>query len=349
MNDKNLRVGLLGCGHISRDHLIAWADCPGADVVAVCDPVRDRASAQAEAFDIASVYTDPAAMMAEAGLHAVDIVTPRQTHAGMIRLAAEHGLHALCEKPLCPTLQEAKELVDEVGERIRMMVNENWRYRRYFCQIHSWIAEGRLGTITQARIALWRSNMLPRSDGMVPALSRQPFVAREERLLVAESLIHELDTMRSLFGEMRVVAARLGRYSDRIIGEDAAAILLETDTGHAVVVEGVMTSAGHAFRAPNRLEIAGTRASVTLDGGQLRLHGPDEDETIAYDENEVRQGCFNGAIAHFAACLRTGEPFLTSARDQLNTLRLLEDVYGAAGPLRRPHGAPANQGEGVSS
>ncbi|WMT91947.1 Gfo/Idh/MocA family oxidoreductase [Pelagibacterium sp. H642] len=345
MSEKNLRVGLLGCGHISRDHLIAWANCPGADVVAVCDPVEDRAAAQAEAFSITAVYTDPAKMMAEADLGAVDIVTPRHTHAGMIRLAAENGLHALCEKPLCPTLEQAEALVAEIGDRVRVMVNENWRYREYFEQIRMWIAEGRLGTITQARIALWRSNMLPRPDGMVPALSRQPFVAKEERLLVAESLIHELDTVRSLFGELRVVAARLGRYSDRIIGEDAAAILLEADAGHAVVVEGVMTSAGHAFRAPNRLEIAGTRASVTLDGARLRLHGPEEDETIEYDENKVRQGCFDGAIAHFVEGLATGKPFLTSARDQINTLRLLEDVYGVAGPLRRPVGALAGQTE----
>lgn len=336
MTDKTFKIGLLGCGHISRDHLTAWANCAGAEVVAVCDPVEDRAAAQAEAFGIPAVFVDPARMMAEAGLDAVDIVTPRQTHAPMIRLAAEHGLDAICEKPLCPTLAEADALVAEIGDRIRVMVNENWRYRAYFQQIRDWIGEGRLGTITQARIALWRSNMLPRPDGMVPALSRQPFVAREERLLVAESLIHELDTVRSLFGEMQVVAARLGRYSDRIIGEDAAAILLEADAGHALIVEGVMTSAGHAFRAPNRLEIAGTRASVTLDDARLRLHGPDEAETITYEENEVRQGCFDAAIAHFVDGLRTGAPFLTSARDQLNTLRLLEDVYAAAGPLRRP-------------
>lgn len=342
MGESKLRIGLMGCGHISRDHLVAWANCPDAEVVAVCDPVEDRAAAQAEAFGITRVHTDAAAMMAEASLDAVDIVTPRHTHAAMIRLAAAHGLDALCEKPLCPTLAEAEALVAEIEGRARVMVNENWRYREYFQQVRRWIGEGRLGTITQARIALWRSNMLPRPDGMVPALSRQPFVARETRLLVAESLIHELDTMRSLFGDMQVVAARLGRYSDRIIGEDAAAILLEADAGHAVIVEGVMTSAGHAFRAPNRLEIAGTRATVTLDDAELRLTGPDETEVIRYDENEVRQGCFDRAIAHFVECLRSGAPFLTSARDQLGTLRLLEDVYDAAGPLRRPGGVGAD-------
>lgn len=335
MTDRILRIGVLGCGHISRDHLVGWSNCPDARVVAVCDPMIDRARAQAEAFSVEQVFDDPAKMMSGAGLDAVDIVTPRGTHGPMIRLAAEHGLHALCEKPLCPTLTEAEELVADIGDRIRVMVNENWRYRAYFAQIREWIREGRVGTITQARMALWRSNMLERPDGTIPSLSRQPFVAKEERFLVAESLIHELDTVRSLFGEMHVVAARLSRYSDRVIGEDSAAILLEADAGHAVIVEGVMTSAGHAFRAPNRLEIAGTRSSVTLEDATLRLHGAEE-EIITYVEDEVRQGCFDAAIAHFVDGLKTGEPFRTSALDQLQTLKLVEDVYSSAGALRRP-------------
>lgn len=344
MSQAALKIGLLGCGHISRDHLVAWSRCGGASVVAVCDPMRDRAAAQAEAFDIEKIYVDPAVMMAEAGLDAVDIVTPRGTHAEMIRLAASHGLHVLCEKPLCPTLEEAEELVAEIGDRVRVMVNENWRYRAYFARIREWMAAGRLGTVTQARIALWRSNMLERPDGIIPSLSRQPFVAKEGRLLVAESLIHELDTVRSLFGEMDVVAARLSRYSDRIIGEDAAAILLEAKAGHAVIVEGVMTSAGHLFRAPNRLEIAGTRCSVTLDEAVLRLHGAEE-ETISFVEDDVRQGCFDAAVSHFVDGLQTGEPFRTSAEDQLKTLKLVEDVYVKAGTLLRPataaRGVPA--------
>lgn len=345
MTDRTLRIGVLGCGHISRDHLVAWSHCPDARVVAVCDPIIDRARAQAETFQVEQVFDDPARMMAEAGLDAVDIITPRGTHGAMIRLAASHGLHALCEKPLCPTLAEAEELVADIGDRIRVMVNENWRHRAYFAQIREWIRAGRLGTITHARMALWRSNMLERPDGTIPSLSRQPFVAREERLLVAESLIHELDTVRSLFGEMLVVAARLSRYSERVIGEDNAAILLEAAAGHAVIVDGVMTSAGHAFRAPDRLEIAGTRCSVTLDDATLRLHGA-EDVTIAYVEDEVRQGSFDASIAHFVNGLKTGAPFFTSARDQLQTLKLVEDVYASAGNFCRPARA---SGEAVPS
>src|SRR5207253_4136428 len=95
---------------------------------------------------------------------ALDIITPRETHAAMIRLARRHGLHALCEKPLCPSYAEGAELVAELGGAVRIMVNENWRYRAYFLRIAEWLQSGRLGTVTQVRIALWRSNMLPRDE-----------------------------------------------------------------------------------------------------------------------------------------------------------------------------------------
>lgn len=241
MSEEHIyRIGVLGCGHISPDHLKAWEACNGAEVVAICDPMVERARKHAETFDIANVYADAGRMFEEMDLDAVDIITPRQTHADLIRMAVSNGVHAICEKPLCPTHEEAARLVAEIGTGARVMVNENWRYRDYFMKIREWIQEGKLGTVTQVRMALWRSNMLENDEGIVPSLTRQPFLAREERVLISESLIHELDTMRALFGEMEVVAARLARFDRKIVGENASAILLESENGHSVVVDGVM-------------------------------------------------------------------------------------------------------------
>ncbi|HWX47106.1 MAG TPA: Gfo/Idh/MocA family oxidoreductase [Roseomonas sp.] len=327
------RVGVLGCGLISADHFRAWAKCRGASVVALCDPDLARAETRAREFGIEAVYTSPEAMLAEARLDLADIITPRQTHADLVRLAARHGVHALCEKPLCPTLGEASALVDEVQGRIRVMVNENWRFRAYFRRIGAWIQAGRLGTLVQVRLSLWRSNLIPRLDGSVPALQRQPFVAREQRYLVAESLIHELDTIRSLFGEVEVVSARLARASERVIGEDSATILLETREGMPVAVAGVLSAAGHPPRAPNRMEIAGTRCSVVLDDAVLRLMGAEQEEH-RFDEDAVRQESFDASVQHFVDRIRDGGPLWTSAEDQLRTLALVERTYELAGPAR---------------
>ena len=71
-----LRVGVLGCGMISGNHFAAWARCQGAEVVAVCDPMLDRAQARAAEFGIAAAYDSPEAMMAAESLDLIDIITP---------------------------------------------------------------------------------------------------------------------------------------------------------------------------------------------------------------------------------------------------------------------------------
>lgn len=334
MADVDLRIGVLGCGMISGNHFQAWHAVRGAHVVAVCDPMLERAQQRAQEFGIAACYQDAADMLAREQLDAVDIITPRHTHASMVELAAHYGVHALCEKPLCPSHQEAQALLDTVGQRIHVMVNENWRYRAYFQQIAHWLHEGRLGQVTQARIALWRANMLVREDGLVTSLTRQPFLAAESQVLIAESLIHELDVARALFGELDVIACTTSRASAHLIGEDNAVVLLRSDTGISVVLDGSMTAAGHAVRAPDRVEIAGTRCSVVLDGAVLRLVGAEE-QTIVYDEDAVRQACFNDSIQHFVDCLQTGHGrFWTSARDQLASLYLMDRAYALAGAPR---------------
>lgn len=330
----SLRIGVVGCGMISADHLVAWSRCVGARVVAVCDPALERARERAARFGIPTAYDSPQAMIAAEKLDALDIITPRETHADLVRLAARHGLHALCEKPLCPTYDEAERLVREVGGSVRVMVNENWRYRSYFRKIAEWLAGGRIGTVTQVRLALWRSSMLPRAeDGRIHSLTRQPFLAREARVLIAESLIHEIDVVRALFGELEVVACSTARTCPAIVGEDTATLLLRTAYGLPITLDGVMTGAGHDVRAPDRFEIAGTRCSVVLEGAVLKLIGS-EHETHVYDEVVVRQGCFDASIQHFVDKLQRGGDFWTSAQDQLGSLRVMEDAYRLAGAPR---------------
>lgn len=336
-------MGLLGCGSISADHLAGWERCPGASVIALCDPRLERAEARGIEFGIKRVYGEARRMFEAEHLDLVDIVTPKDTHADLIRLAAEFGVNVLCEKPLAVGYAQAEALLREVRDSIRIMVNENWRYRDYLKQIRAWLQEGRLGTVVQARIGVWRSGMLRRNDGIVPALQHQPSLAREQRLLTAELLIDQLDVVRSLFGEVEIVAATMGRASYDVVGEDCAVVLLQTTYGLTITVDGVWSAAGYASQTPDRIEIAGTRCSVILEGGELRLIGAIE-ERHTYDETATRRGSFDVSIQHFVEQIVNGGPFWTSASDQLSTLRLLDQTYALAGetcPIS-PHTLPTN-------
>jgi predicted dehydrogenase len=331
-----LRIALAGAGMISWYHLVAWRNVgPRARVIAVCDPDPRRASARAEEFGIARVYQDAAAMLAGEEIHALDVASPRETHAAWVEAAAARGIDVLCQKPLTPTLAEAEVLVERVGSRVRLMVHENWRFRPWYRELKQWIADGLLGEIVLARLATISSGFLPDAGGRRPALERQPFMAREPRLMIAEVLIHHLDTMRFLCGPLRVVGARASRTLPDVTGETLAAIFLETATGAPASVIGTMAAPGYPSRPPDRLELIGSKASAVLAENELRLLGSSP-RTERYDPDAGYQASFDGVIAHFVDCLETGAPFETGPADNLETLRLVEHAYWAAGL----HGVP---------
>ena len=153
--------------------------------------------------------------------------------------------------------------------------------------------------------------------------------------MIAEVLIHHLDVMRYLCGELRVVAARGARTVADVVGETVAAIFLETAAGTPVEVTGTMVAGGLPARTLDRMEIIGSKASATFADSELRLHGPDP-RSRRFDHEHGYQASFDGVIAHFIDCLETGAPFETDPADNLETLRLVEHAYWAAGLQRSP-------------
>jgi predicted dehydrogenase len=316
---------------ISWYHLVAWRNVGArARVVAVCDPDPRRARQRADEFGIPNVYGDPASMFTGEQIDTLDVASPRETHAAWVHAAAARGIDVLCQKPLTPTLVEAEALVRDVGTRVRLMVHENWRFRPWYRELRSWIADGQLGEIGLGRLATVSSGFLPEAGGRRPALERQPFMATEPRLMIAEVLIHHLDTMRYLCGPLRVVAARASRTLAEVAGESLATIFLETATGAPITVTGTMAAPGYPPRPPDRLELIGRRASAVLADNELQLLGP-APRSERYDPDRGYQASFDGVIAHFVDCLETGAPFETGPADNLETLRLVEHAYWAAG------------------
>jgi len=329
--NQPLRIGLVGAGMVSRHHLIAWANIADqARVVAVADPSADNAARRAGEFAIAQTFPNLEAMLAATELDAIDIAAPRQMHAPLVRLAAKRRLPVLCQKPLAPSLQEATELAAEVADQTRLMVHENWRFRGYYRDAAAWLRDGRIGELKQAQLTLLTSGVLPGPDGLRPALERQPFMRGERRMLVAEVLIHHLDTLRMLLGPLRVTAARLSRSSDQLVGEDGAVIQLETASGAGVSVFASFAAHGHPAAQVDRLEILGDKGAIKLDGARLACSGTSPGEQF-YDLAFEYQGSYNRTIAHFVKCLRDNTPFETAPQDNLETLRLVEDCYRLSG------------------
>lgn len=324
-----MKVAVVGCGLISLYHLRAW-QAVGAEVVAVCDLDRAKAAARAEDFSVPRVYDDPEELFADGGFDAVDIAASVGAHAPVTRMAADAGVHIMCQKPLTETVAEAEALIGYVGERVRFMVHENYRFRPHYMTVRRWIAEGRIGTVRHAAIACRGSGLCPR-EGTVPFLiERQPYLTGFARNLVFETMIHHLDVLRCLCGPLTVVAARLGRLAEGLPGEDTAAILMTGENGLLATADGCLVAPGYPQLHGDRLEVIGSRGTIVMELNRIFMVGA-EGEAEEVDLLGRYQECFTTAMADFVHGVAENRPFETDRLDNLETLRLMESVYRAAG------------------
>lgn len=329
-----LRAALVGAGMISQFHLRAWENA-GTKVVAICDIDHEKAEARAAEFSIARVYDDPAELFSDGGFDLVDIAASVEAHAPVTRMAADHGVHVLLQKPMTETVHEAEELIYFVDNRIRFMIHENYRFRPHYMMVRQWIDEGKIGDVRHINIFCRGQGLCPR-EGKEPFLvERQPYLKDFQRNLVFETMIHHLDVVRAIAGPLNVVAARLNRLATGLPGEDTASILMEGQNGLIAVADGCICAPGYPDLHGDRLEVIGSKGTVLMDYNTISLVGSDE-PPVTVDLLGRYQECFDTAIKAFVVGVRENTSFETDHLDNLETLRLMESVYQAAGVEIKP-------------
>ncbi len=106
-----LRIAAIGCGDIAqRRHFPQIAALDGAELVAIAGRDATRVRDCAERFAVPNWFTDPAAMLRDAAVDAVLVLTPPDSHAAYAEMAVRAGKHVLVEKPLVTSVEEAERL-----------------------------------------------------------------------------------------------------------------------------------------------------------------------------------------------------------------------------------------------
>ena len=330
MAKSKLRVGMIGCGHISSQHGPAWLASPDAVLVAICDQDSGRASKKAAEWQVDRIYVDPTDMIKREKLDAVDIVTRPESHTSLVQLAAQHGLHVLCQKPLASTLAEATAMsnfCETAG--VRFMVTEMWRFLPWFRLFKEEVDQDTIGRPYYLRIIGARRPM-QRSRPVNP---NQPYFADMPNLIIYELMIHWIDAARYVLGDIEGVFARSVRINPAIVGEDAAIVVLTHKGGATSNLDG--SWAAHGFPpGPTR------EGDIVLEGSEGTLHfAPHSGEvTRSTVDGTVKIACFpdmavafqsafSGCIAHFAQAVRLGKSFESSGVDNLQTLAATLSAY----------------------
>ena len=326
----------VGAGYFSHFQYEAWQRIPEVTITAMCNRNSERARAIMDKFEIANHYADYREMLETERPDFVDVITPPPTHLDMCKIAADLGIHVICQKPLAPTFEEAKQIIEYTNKAgIRFMVHENWRFQPWYREIKRLLNDGAIGE--KIHVMSFRSRM---GDGWSQDayLDRQPYFRDYPRLLVYENGVHFIDTYRYLAGEIKSVYAVLKKLNPVIAGEDFAVVTFNFASG----VTGLWDANRYnESNSPNPRYTFG-EFLVDGDGGSIRLYndgcltiqrlGQRETEHAYAHENRNFSGdCCYTTQRHFVDRLLDGRAFETNGPNYLRTLAVQDAVYLSAG------------------
>src|SRR5438552_11988009 len=146
-----LRVGVIGLNSIGHNHAGAYQSAKQADLVGICDKLRDRADEAAARYGCQAYY-DIGEMLTAARLDAVSVAT------GGFENGADHyeptmeslnaGVHVLCEKPISNNIEHAREMTRTAQRKKRYFgINLNHRFVPPAATAREWIENGDLGNL----------------------------------------------------------------------------------------------------------------------------------------------------------------------------------------------------------
>ncbi len=149
---ETVRIGIIGCGGISRSHGRNFRQVPGVKICAVADPSeesRARFLEQGmEGAPLDGIYCDHRRMLEKEKLDGVLIASPHTLHFGHARDALESGCHVLVEKPMVTSTRDAEKLLDiqnRTGKTISVAFPGP--FSREFAFVRQLVTEGGIGDI----------------------------------------------------------------------------------------------------------------------------------------------------------------------------------------------------------
>lgn len=327
-----MKGALIGCGFFAQNHLHAWRDIQGVEIVALCDSDAARLQTTAQSFNVSRTYTDAAEMLAAGGFDFVDIATTVGSHRALVELAAQVGVHIICQKPFAENMVDARVMVNAAQAAGKtLMVHENFRWQSPIQAALQVVESGDIGDPFFCRVS-FRSGY--------DVFSGQPYLAEGKRFIIEDLGIHILDIARALVGDVNQIAATTRRINPDICGEDVATMLLSHESGATSVVDCSYATKRLPETFPQSLlEIDGTCGTLRLDAGyQLRVQAKTETTRdvspalLPWAEKPWHniQESVQTIQQHFVDCVMNGEEPQTSGDDNLKTLALVEAAYESA-------------------
>jgi len=257
--EKEIKVGVIGCGRIGIVHLGAITKAPNVRPVIVSNPTVSKAEKAAADFGVPRFTGDAMEVITDPEVDAVWICSPSQYHAEQIKACAANGKHVFCEKPLATDLAETVEAINACNEAgVKLMTGLQRRFDPNFKRVKDAVVAGEVG-----------------QNIMIKLCSRDPAPPPFEYVkggggIFADMAVHDLDMSRFLAGEDPIEILALGScHIDKSIEKldgsekfDTASCMVKYPNGVQAMIDVCRQS---SYGYDQRAEVLGTKGMIQTD------------------------------------------------------------------------------------
>jgi UDP-N-acetyl-2-amino-2-deoxyglucuronate dehydrogenase len=256
-----LKFALVGCGRISKRHgeLLGENQISGAQLVAVCDKVLDKARIIADKYNIPA-YNDMHEMMKLELIDVVVVLTESGLHAQHTIELAPYGAHIMVEKPMALTLDDADNMIEACDTHgVKLFIVKQNRFNVPVVQLRKALEDKRFGKLIMGTVRVrWC-----RPQAYYDQDSWRGTWAFDGGVLTNQAS-HHVDLLEWMMGDVESVFAKSKTALVDIEAEDTAVVILKFRNGALGVIEA--TTAIRPKDLEGSLSVLGEKGSVEIGG-----------------------------------------------------------------------------------
>jgi predicted dehydrogenase len=338
------RIAVAGAGVIGRRHIELVCASDVAELVAIADPAR-HAAELARSLGV-GWYPNLDPLLEAMNPDGVIVATPNASHVADGLACIARRVPALIEKPIADTLDGARRLV-AAAERdgVPILVGHHRRHSPLLAAAKAIVDDGVLGRL----VAVTGSATFRKPDRY---FTQAPWRSESGGGPILINLIHDVDDLRMLCGDIVEVQALASSAARGFAVEDTAAIVMRFAGG--ALATFMLSDAAASLRSWEQASgenpiyahcgdedcyvLAGTRGSLGVPTMRLRTYDGEPSWTAPFQTRIVevqRADPLDLQLAHFCAVLRGEASPRVSGRDALETLRVTLAIARAAATAAR--------------